>query len=51
MTIISKSNNMIIVINVMTVEPNQQQHVVDLFVEIIEKSNKEITGFHFCEHT
>jgi heme-degrading monooxygenase HmoA len=45
MPIISKENKVATLINVFTVEPGNQQKVVDMLVETTEKAMKHIPGF------
>jgi heme-degrading monooxygenase HmoA len=45
MPTISKDNQVATLINVFTVEPGNQQKVVDMLVETTEKAMKHITGF------
>jgi len=42
---ISKQNKLITLINVFTVQPDQQQKVVDLLLEATEKTMKHLPGF------
>ena len=42
---ISKENKVVTLINVFTVEPGNQQKVVDMLVEATEKTMKHIPGF------
>lgn len=45
MVTISKDNKVVTLINVFTVEPENQQRLVDLFVEATEKTMKSLPGF------
>lgn len=45
MVTISKDNNVMTLINVFTVEPENQQKLVDLLVEATENTMKNIPGF------
>jgi len=45
MTTISKDNKVVTLINVFTVEPENQQRMVDMLVEATEKTMKNIPGF------
>jgi hypothetical protein len=45
MTISSKDNNVVTLINVFTVELQHQQRLVGLLVEATEKMMKQISGF------
>lgn len=45
MTTISKEKNILTLINVFTVEPENQQKLVDLLVEATEKTMKNVPGF------
>ena len=45
MTTISKDNQVVTLINVFTVEPENQQRLVDLLVEATEKTMKQLPGF------
>lgn len=45
MVTISKDNKVVTLINVFTVEPENQQKLVDLLVEATEKTMKDISGF------
>jgi quinol monooxygenase YgiN len=45
MTTISKDNNVVTLINVFTVEPENQQRLVDMLVEATEKTMKRLPGF------
>lgn len=45
MTTISKDNEVMTLINVFTVEPENQQRLVDLLIEATEKTMKNISGF------
>ena len=45
MTTISKDNKVMTLINVFTVEPDNQQRLVDLLIEATEKTMKNILGF------
>ncbi|MDQ3064036.1 MAG: antibiotic biosynthesis monooxygenase [Acidobacteriota bacterium] len=45
MVTISKDNNVVTLINVFTVEPENQQQLVDLLVEATEKTMKNVSGF------
>jgi len=45
MPTISKQNKLITLINVFTVQPDQQQKVVDLLLEATEKTMKHLPGF------
>ena len=45
MVTISKDNNVVTLINVFTVEPENQQQLVDLLVEATEKTMKNVYGF------
>jgi quinol monooxygenase YgiN len=45
MAVISKSNNVVTMINVFTVEPQDQQRVVDLLTEATEAVMRHLPGF------
>ncbi|WP_375515436.1 antibiotic biosynthesis monooxygenase family protein [uncultured Nostoc sp.] len=45
MTTISKDNQVITLINVFTVEPENQQRLVEMLVEATEKTMKHLPGF------
>ena len=45
MATISKDNNVVTLINVFTVEPTNQQRLVDMLVEATEKTMKNVPGF------
>jgi heme-degrading monooxygenase HmoA len=45
MALISKDDNFLTLINVFTVEPENQQRLVDLLTEATEKTMKNIPGF------
>jgi quinol monooxygenase YgiN len=45
MVTISKDNKVVTLINVFTVEPENQQRLVDLLVEATEKTMKSLPGF------
>ncbi len=45
MVTISKDNKVVTLVNVFTVEPENQQKLVDLLVEATEKTMKNISGF------
>jgi heme-degrading monooxygenase HmoA len=45
MTTISKEAKLVTLINVFTVEPEDQQRLVDMLVEATEKTMKNIPGF------
>ncbi len=45
MTTISKDNKVVTLINVFTVEPENQQRLVEMLVEATEKTMKNVTGF------
>jgi len=45
MVTISKDNNVVTLINVFTVEPSNQQKLVDLLLEATEKTMKNVSGF------
>ncbi len=45
MVTISKDNKVVTLINVFTVEPENQQKLVDLLVEATEKTMKNVSGF------
>ena len=45
MATISKDNNVVTLINVFTVEPENQQRLVDMLVEATEKTMKNVSGF------
>ena len=45
MVTISKDNKVMTLINVFTVEPENQQKLVDLLIEATEKTMKNISGF------
>jgi len=45
MATISKDNNVVTLINVFAVEPENQQQLVDLLVEATEKTMKNVSGF------
>jgi quinol monooxygenase YgiN len=45
MTTISKEANFLTLINVFTVEPNNQQKLVDLLILATESSVRKVTGF------
>jgi len=45
MATISKENNIVTLINVFTVEAENQQKLVDLLVEATEKTMKNVPGF------
>lgn len=51
MPTISKDNKVATSIVVFTVEPGNQQKVVDMLVETTEKAMKHIAGFCFGEHS
>jgi heme-degrading monooxygenase HmoA len=44
-TTISKENNLVTLINVFTVDPQDQQVLIDILVEATEKVMKNIPGF------
>jgi heme-degrading monooxygenase HmoA len=45
MTTISKDNKVVTLINVFTVEPENQQRLADMLVEATEKTMKNLSGF------
>ncbi|MGI8641177.1 MAG: antibiotic biosynthesis monooxygenase family protein [Pyrinomonadaceae bacterium] len=45
MTTISKDNKVVTLVNVFTVEPENQQKLIDLLVEATEKTMKNVSGF------
>jgi len=45
MVTISKDNKVVTLVNVFTVEPENQQKLVDLLVEATEKTMKNVSGF------
>lgn len=45
MVTISKENKLVTLINVFTVEQENQQRLVDLLVEVTEKTMKNVSGF------
>ena len=45
MTTISKDNRVVTLINVFTVEPENQQKLADMLVEATEKTMKNLSGF------
>ena len=45
MTTISKENDVVTLINVFTVEPENQQRLVDMLVEATEKTMRNLPGF------
>jgi quinol monooxygenase YgiN len=45
MALISKSNNVVTLINVFTVEPHDQQRLVDLLTEATEAVMRHLPGF------
>ena len=45
MSAISKDNQVVTLINVFTVEPENQQRLVDMLVEAPEKTMKHVPGF------
>ncbi len=45
MTTISKDNKFVTLINVFTVEPENQQKLVDMLVEATERTMKNVSGF------
>lgn len=45
MTTISKENNVVTLINVFTVEPENQQRLVDMLIEATEQTIKNTPGF------
>jgi heme-degrading monooxygenase HmoA len=45
MTTISKDNKILTLINVFTVEPENQQKLIELLIEATEKTMKHISGF------
>jgi quinol monooxygenase YgiN len=45
MTTISKDNKVVTLINVFTVEPENQQKLTDMLVEATEKTMKNLSGF------
>src|SRR5260370_33943054 len=45
MTTISKDNDVVTLINVFTVEPEDQQRLVDMLVEATEKTMRNLPGF------
>lgn len=45
MTTISENNKVVTLINVFTVEPENQQKLVDMLVEATQKTMKSIPGF------
>ncbi len=45
MTTISENNKVVTLINVFTVEPENQQKLVDMLVEATQKTMKNIPGF------
>ena len=45
MITISKDNRVVTLINVFTVEPENQQRLVDMLVEATEKTMKNLSGF------
>ena len=45
MTTISKDNKVVTLINVFTVEPENQQRLVDMLIEATEKTMRGLSGF------
>jgi heme-degrading monooxygenase HmoA len=45
MTTVSKDNTVVTLINVFTIEPENQQRLVDMLVEATEKTMKNLPGF------
>ncbi len=45
MTTISKDNKIVTLVNVFTVEPENQQKLVEMLVEATEKTMKNVSGF------
>ena len=45
MTTISKDNKVVTLINVFTVEPENQQRLADMLVEATNKTTKNLSGF------
>ncbi len=45
MTTISKDNKVVTLVNVFTVEPENQQKLVEMLVEATEKTMKNVSGF------
>ena len=45
MTTISKDNKVVTLINIFTVEPENQQRLADMLVEATEKTMKNLLGF------
>lgn len=45
MVTISKDNNVVTLVNVFTVEPENQQKLVEMLVEATEKTMKNVSGF------
>ncbi len=45
MVTISKDNKVVTLVNVFTVEPKNQQKLIDLLVEATEKTMKNVSGF------
>jgi len=45
MTTISKDNKIMTLVNVFTVEPKNQQRLVDMLIEATEKTMKNLPGF------
>jgi heme-degrading monooxygenase HmoA len=45
MTTISKDNKIMTLVNVFTVEPENQQRLVDMLIEATEKTMKNLPGF------
>ena len=45
MTTISKDNKVVTLINVFTVEPKNQQRLLDMLIEATEKTMKSLSGF------
>ncbi len=45
MITISKDNKVVTLINVFTVEPENQQRLVDMLIEATEKTMKNLSGF------
>jgi quinol monooxygenase YgiN len=45
MTTVSKENEVVTLINVFTVKPENQQQLVDLLIEATEKTMKNLQGF------
>jgi antibiotic biosynthesis monooxygenase (ABM) superfamily enzyme len=45
MTIISKDNRVVTLVNVFTVAPENQQRLVEMLVEATEKTMKQVPGF------